>query len=105
MLRKSLGLPSIMLPNIMLTGRVSDDGVVGVGPRFEYASTVPSVARYPRIGWTGTHFVLGFSVQYFSSDNVLDPPPCGLSAMPLLEPEATGSTSLGSPTFPDIRNP
>ena len=98
--KKPQGLPSVILPYQVATGGVSEDGVTRPGALFQFAQQ-SSRAASPRIAWSGEHFVIGYAVQTFTSDQDVNPPPWGISAMPY-SPDASGSATLGATTFPAL---
>ncbi|HXH37428.1 MAG TPA: hypothetical protein VNN08_02270 [Thermoanaerobaculia bacterium] len=97
---KAAGLPSVMRASDIITSRVSDDGIVRAGSRLQQTLT-SGLPTWPRIGWTGSRVVVGYSVQYFKDENL---GPWGLSDLPL-DPQAANDGTVGETVFPDAHSP
>ena len=97
---KPAGLPSVVRASTIITGRVSDDGAMYAGSSLQPTQT-SGMPTWPRIGWTGSRFVIGYSVQFYQDENL---GPWGLSDVPL-DPHVAGNGTVGATAFPDAHSP
>ena len=97
---KAPGLSSVIRASTIITGRVSDEGIIQSGSRLQPSQT-SGVPSWPRIGSTGNRVVLGYSLQYYKDENL---GPWGLAEIPL-DPHATGDGTVGEAAFPDAHTP
>jgi len=87
---------SIIPAHSIVTGRVSEDGVVLGNLRLD-ASTSSGSPRWPRIAWASGQFAIGYAVEFFGSEGISA---VGMSVL-TMQAQESGSRLLSDSQFPN----
>jgi len=87
---------SILPPDTIVTGRVSEDGV-SLGNLRLTSSASSGKPIWPRIAWASDHFVIGYSATFFNSEGISGFAVSGF----MMPPDASGNALLSDSQFPN----